>query len=71
MLHAASPQEATEGWPSDPRLEALGQRSIQSADATPSLEGTSLADAEEFRRWRIEHGVAEGDSEMPSGELHF
>ncbi|KAK9819786.1 hypothetical protein WJX72_002340 [[Myrmecia] bisecta] len=71
-------------WPYDPRLAALGQRAIlpseqlSSSDpaaasstlSMPSRSQTSLprADVHAYRRWRIMHGIAEGDTEIPSGK---
>ena len=59
-----------EDWPSDPRLEALGQRTLMGKDdKPPAPDGEVESAPSEHRRWRIEHGVAEGDTEMPSGEV--
>ena len=59
-----------EDWPSDPRLEALGQRTLMGKDDKPRAPDGEVESApSEHRRWRIEHGVAEGDTEMPSGEV--
>ena len=55
-------------WRSDPRLEALGQRTVLPAQSKPtSPSGEPETEGIEFKAWRIEHGVAEGDTEMPSG----
>lgn len=56
-------------WRSDPRLEALGQRTVLPAQSKPtSPSGEPETEGIEFKAWRIEHGVAEGDTEMPSGQ---
>ena len=52
-------------WVTDPRLPELGQRAILPG-ATPSLEGAQVIYGRQYRSWRIEHGVAEGN-EMPAG----
>ena len=39
----------------------------QSKPTSPS--GEPETEGIEFKAWRIEHGVAEGDTEMPSGYL--
>lgn len=55
-------------WKSDPRLAALGQRTVLPAQSKPtSPSGEPETEGIEFKAWRIEHGVAEGDIEMPSG----
>lgn len=48
----------------DPRLPELGRRVILPADTRPVA---SASDESAYRQWRIEHGVAEGDAEIPSG----
>lgn len=58
------------GWHADPRLPELGLRGIFNADSPPaSAEGgggmSSAADA--YKHWRMQLGVADGDSEIPSG----
>ena len=56
-------------WRSDPRLEALGQRTVvQAQSKATSPSGEPETEGIEFKAWRIEHGVAEGDTEMPSGQ---
>ena len=52
-------------WVSDPRLPELGQRAVLPG-ATPSSEGAQVIYGRQYRSWRIEHGVAEGN-EMPAG----
>jgi len=49
----------------DPRLPELGQRAVLPG-ATPSSEGAQVIYGRQYRSWRIEHGVAEGN-EMPAG----
>ena len=62
------------GWAPDPRLDQLGLRAVLPADAEGSGSGGgggagSLGSVSwrDHRRWRILHGVAEGDSEIPTG----
>lgn len=50
----------------DPRLSVLGQRAVlagppQSSESAPSIY------SRQYRHWRIEHGVAEGNEEIPAG----
>lgn len=52
-------------WPADPRLPALGRRTILPRGSAP----TQTASASEYACWRIKQGVAEGDAEIPSGEV--
>lgn len=55
------------GWLPDPRLPQLGLRAV----LPRGEEGEGAAGSsgwEAHRRWRMLHGVAEGDSEIPSGE---
>lgn len=55
-------------WHSDPRLQSLGQRILlQAQDKPTSPEGEQETEGVQYKSWRIEHGVAEGDTEMPSG----
>ena len=57
------------GWNVDPRLSQLGFRSILSN--SHKISEHSLGEQvhwEEFKKWRIRNGVAEGDEEIPSGE---
>jgi len=57
-------------WQSDPRLAALGQRTVLPAQSKPtSPSGEPETEGIEYKAWRIEHGVAEGDTEMPSGNV--
>jgi len=35
----------------------------------PGPEAASVIYGREYRQWRIEHGVAEGPSEIPAGAL--
>lgn len=59
-------------WIPDPRLEALGQRMIlPSRDKATSPAGEPETEGYEYRTWRIEHGIAEGDTEITSGDLHL
>lgn len=62
----------TNSWPRDPRLPDLGARGIfPVSDEQRSLIANSnlpLVHWDAYRRWRIAHGVAEGDEEIPSGE---
>ena len=54
-------------WPRDPRLSALGYRAIlPSGSAAPKT--VKSVPWEAYRRWRISQGVAEGDSEIPTGD---
>lgn len=53
-------------WPQDPRLPALGRRAILPRGSAP----TPTAGWKDYVRWRIEQGVAEGDTEIPSGEVN-
>lgn len=56
-------------WIPDPRLAALGQRMVLPArDKATSPAGEPESEGFEFRAWRIEHGLAEGDTEMTAGE---
>ena len=52
-------------WVADPRLSELGQRAVLPGVA-PSPEGAQVIYGRQYRSWRIEHGVAEGN-EMPAG----
>ncbi|KAL3149050.1 hypothetical protein ABBQ32_001895 [Trebouxia sp. C0010 RCD-2024] len=55
-------------WHSDPRLQALGQRIVLQAHDKPTTpEGEQETEGIQYKAWRIEQGVAEGDTEMPSG----
>ncbi len=57
-------------WPSDPRLPILGRRAILPREGVPglhALQGVLEEYADGWRSWRVQHGVAEGDTEMPSG----
>ena len=58
-----------DAWKSDPRLSSLGHRAVLQKDETPAKSGTSSASPEDYRVFRYQQGVAEGDSEMPSGEV--
>lgn len=55
-------------WESDPRLNDLGQRAVLRKDERPNALQAVEADPSEFLSWRIQQGVAEGDTEMPSGQ---
>ena len=56
------------GWPMDPRAPQLGQRALLPRAAEPALDAPLSACAA-HRQWRIQQGVAEGASEIPSGKL--
>ena len=68
--------EETGDWFEDPRLPALGKRMVAPAGVDPfssfmkGIEGdVSIEDGSElFRAFRTRYGVAEGDTEIPSGE---
>lgn len=57
---ASSPERA---WPDDPRLPALGRRTVLPRGAAPA-HTASWAD---YQLWRMQQGVAEGDTEIPTG----
>lgn len=61
-----------EPWQQDPRLQALGLRAILPRSSSGELSASGgagvLMDWRDYRRWRIQQGVAEGDSEIPTGE---
>jgi len=65
-LPAAAPQ----GWSADPRLPELGYRAVFPAASSPqpSLAASALQEGGEelYRAWRYRHGVAEGESEIPT-----
>jgi len=50
----------------DPRLPELGHRAVIAGSA-PSSEAAHVIYGRQYRSWRIEHGVAEGNIEMPAG----
>lgn len=55
-------------WLPDPRLGALGQRMVLPARSkATSPNGEPETEGYEYRAWRIEHGVAEGSTEIASG----
>ena len=61
-------------WPADPRLAALGMRTVlpneqapSSSSSSSSSSSTSASPWTEYQRWRVLQGVAEGDSEIPTG----
>jgi hypothetical protein len=59
-------------WRPDPRTGELGQRALLPKSADPALEAdAATADEAAYRQWRVERGVAEGDSEIPSGQCLF
>eukprot|EP00891_Asterochloris_glomerata_P001881 jgi/Astpho2/1881/Aster-x1047 len=59
-------------WPSDPRLPLLGQRAVLGAEDRPSFQGDEQqTDPVEYRRWRIEQGVAEGRDEIEVDSIPF
>lgn len=53
-------------WPSDPRLSALGQRTIAAGEPLDP-EAAHVIYGCQYRQWRIEHGIAEGSQEIPPG----
>ncbi|CAN8246397.1 unnamed protein product [Cochlearia groenlandica] len=56
-------------WYKDPRLDCLGYRSIFPSDTIPPLvEADEETEESNYLLWRLEHGVAEGSSEIPKGE---
>lgn len=55
------------GWAPDPRLPQLGLRAVLPRGGEGEGAGGSCG-WEAHRRWRMLHGVAEGDSEIPSSE---
>ena len=57
---------ATGEWVADPRLPDLGARAILPGSA-PSAEGAHVIYGRQYRSWRIEHGIAEGNTEIPAG----
>lgn len=52
----------------DPRLPELGCRAVLASGSQPAAADAAVADALSYKRWRLELGVAEGDTEIPSGE---
>lgn len=61
-------------WQQDPRLPALGLRAIlPSRAAPPPVGGAQPKEVmwRAYRRWRILQGVAEGGSEIASGEASW
>lgn len=62
---ASAPAAAGPGWAPDPRLPQLGLRAVLPAGEGGGESGGG--DWRAHRRWRIAHGVAEGDTEIPSG----
>lgn len=51
----------------DPRLSSLGLRFISHKDNTDEMElKYRVVDSGEFKSWRVQHGVAEGQGEIPS-----
>lgn len=59
---AAAPERQ---WPTDPRLSALGRRTVLPRGSAPA----PTASPADYQLWRIKQGVAEGDTEIPSGAL--
>lgn len=53
-------------WVIDPRLPELGSRAVLPG-SPPSADGAASIYGREYRSWRIEHGVAEGNTEIPAG----
>ncbi|EFN57562.1 hypothetical protein CHLNCDRAFT_143206 [Chlorella variabilis] len=60
---SSAPERA---WAADPRLPALGRRAVLPRGSAPA----PTASWRDYRAWRMQHGVGEGDSEMPSGEAN-
>lgn len=63
-------------WKPDPRLPVLGHRAVVphgNAEKLLGVEGSGSTTSpwKEYRRHRIRLGVAEGDSEIPSGESYL
>lgn len=54
-------------WVRDPRLPSLGRRTVLPTGAMPQSEIVQVP-WQSYRRHRFATGVAEGDSEIPSGE---
>ncbi len=61
---AGAATAAAPPWPHDPRLPALGRRAVLPRGSAPAPTATW----KDYQRWRILQGVAEGDTEIPSGE---
>ena len=57
-----------DGWQDDPRLSSLGQRRLHPKGESLDNREMEELDPVEFQRWRYQLGVAEGDTEMPSGK---
>lgn len=52
----------------DPRAPQLGQRTLLPRAAEPALDAP-VSTCAAHRQWRIQQGVAEGASEIPTGAL--
>ena len=59
--------EAQSNWHKDPRLSELGARAVLREDQALEKRADSTAGQKEFKRLRLSHGVAEGDTEIPHG----
>ncbi|KAJ7533622.1 hypothetical protein O6H91_13G057300 [Diphasiastrum complanatum] len=56
-------------WYTDPRLRDLGSRGVFPANETPPLVEANEQLSEEFYLlWRLEQGIPEGPTEIPTGE---
>lgn len=58
---------SSENQPRDPRLDALGWRTVLPED-NPNGNPKPTSTWQAYRRWRMKLGVAEGDLEIPNGE---
>ncbi|KAI3433424.1 hypothetical protein D9Q98_003239 [Chlorella vulgaris] len=67
--HSTTPPPAVPGWAPDPRLQDLGLRALLPAGVDGGGKGVAAASWRDHRQWRILQGVAEGDTEIPSGEV--
>jgi len=71
---SSSSGSGSAGWWSDPRLvnDQLGERGVFAHSGLPSTSGweeSRLVDEALHRVLRYQHGVAEGDAEMPTGAV--
>lgn len=64
VLFGNSITQPSDLWQVDPRLPGLGLRSIVPREGHPAGDPDSV---QKYVDWRIEHGVAEGCIEIPSG----
>ena len=56
-------------WLPDPRLAELGLRTVIPKGEGPSQHEDADAVEQDFKRFRLSQGIAEGDTEMPHGTL--